>query len=44
MEKKINFLKNRIDSYKTSSNVLKSFKYAFSGLMYLKLPETLKFS
>ena len=34
MEKKINFLKNRIDSYKTSSNVLKSFKYAFSGISY----------
>ena len=35
MEKKINFLKNRIESYKTSSNVLKSFKYAFSGISYV---------
>jgi len=35
MEKKINSLKNRIESYKTSSNVLKSFKYAFSGICYV---------
>ena len=35
MEKKINSLKNRIGSYKTSSNVLKSFKYAFSGISYV---------
>ena len=35
MKKKINSLKNRIDSYKTSSNVLKSFKYAFSGISYV---------
>ena len=35
MDKKINFLKNRIESYKTSSNVLKSFKYAFSGIGYV---------
>ena len=35
MKKKINYLKNRIDSYKTSSNVLKSFKYAFSGISYV---------
>ena len=35
MEKKINSQKNRIDSYKTSSNVLKSFKYAFSGISYV---------
>ena len=35
MDKKINFLKNRIESYKTSSNVLKSFKYAFSGISYV---------
>ena len=35
MDKKINFLKNRLDSYKTSSNVLKSFKYAFSGISYV---------
>ena len=32
---KINSLKNRIESYKTSSNVLKSFKYAFSGISYV---------
>ena len=35
MDKKINSLKNRIESYKTSSNVLKSFKYAFSGINYV---------
>ena len=35
MDKKINFSKNRIESYKTSSNVLKSFKYAFSGISYV---------
>ena len=35
MGKKINFLKNRLESYKTSSNVLKSFKYAFSGISYV---------
>ena len=35
MEKKINSLKNRIESYKTSGNVLKSFKYAFSGISYV---------
>ena len=35
MEKKINSLKNRIESYKTSSNVLKSFKYAFCGINYV---------
>ena len=35
MNKKINTLKNRIESYKTSSNVLKSFKYAFSGISYV---------
>ena len=35
MEKKINSLKHRIKSYKTSSNVLKSFKYAFSGISYV---------
>ena len=35
MKKKINSLKNRIESYKTSSNVLKSFKYAFSGISYV---------
>ena len=35
MDKKINSLKNRIESYKTSSNVLKSFKYAFRGISYV---------
>ena len=35
MNKKINSLKNRIGSYKTSSTVLKSFKYAFSGISYV---------
>ena len=35
MKKKINSQKNRIESYKTSSNVLKSFKYAFSGISYV---------
>ena len=35
MDKKINSLKNRIESYKSSSNVLKSFKYAFSGISYV---------
>ena len=35
MNKKINSLKNRIESYKTSSNLLKSFKYAFSGISYV---------
>ncbi len=35
MEKKINYLKNRIDSYKTSRNVFISFKYAFSGIIYV---------
>ena len=35
MEKKISSLKNRIESYKTSSNLLKSFKYAFSGISYV---------
>ena len=35
MDKKINFLKNRIESYKTSKNVLKSFKYAFSGISFV---------
>ena len=35
MDKKINYPNNRIESYKTSSNVLKSFKYAFSGISYV---------
>ena len=34
MDKKINSLKNRKESYKTSSNVLKSFLYASSGIRY----------
>ena len=35
MGKKINSLKNRIESYRTSSNLLKSFKYAFTGISYV---------
>ena len=35
MKDKINSLKNRIESYRTSRNVLKSFKYAFSGISYV---------
>ena len=35
MDKKINSLKNRIESYKTSNNLLKSFKYAFNGISYV---------
>jgi len=35
MEKKINSLENRKESYKTSSNVLISFKYALSGISYV---------
>ena len=35
MQRKINSLKNRKESYKTSSNVLISFKYAFSGINYV---------
>ena len=35
MEKKINSLENRKESYKTSSNVFISFKYAFSGISYV---------
>jgi len=35
MDKKIHSLKNRIESYKTSSNLLKSFKYAFSGISFV---------
>ena len=35
MEKKINSLKNRKESYKTSKNLLFSFKYAFSGIYYV---------
>ena len=35
MKKNINSLENRKESYKTSSNVLISFKYAFSGISYV---------
>ena len=35
MDKKIYSLKNRIESYKTSSNVSKSFRYAFNGIGYV---------
>ena len=35
MQKKINSLENRKESYKTSKNVLLSFKYAFSGIYYV---------
>ena len=35
MQKKINSLENRKESYKTSKNVLISFKYAFSGIYYV---------
>ena len=35
MQKKINSLKNRKESYKTSKNVLISFKFAFSGIFYV---------
>jgi len=35
MKKKINPLENRKESYKTSRNVLISFKYAFNGINYV---------
>ena len=35
MEKKINYIENRQESYKTSKNVLISLKYAFSGIYYV---------
>ena len=35
MKKKINFLENRKESYKTSKNLLLSFKYAFGGVYYV---------
>ena len=35
MQNKINSLETRKESFKTSKNVLKSFKYAFSGLYYV---------
>ena len=35
MQKKINSLENRKESYKTSKNILTSFKYALSGIYYV---------
>ncbi len=35
MKKKINYLENRKESYKTSRDVSKSFKYAFIGISYV---------
>jgi len=35
MPRKMNFLENRKESYKTSKNLLISFKYAFSGIYYV---------
>ena len=35
MQKKNKSLENREESYKTSKNVLRSFKYAFSGIYYV---------
>ena len=35
MQNNINSLENRKESYKTSNNVLISFKYAFSGICYV---------
>ena len=35
MQKKNNLLESRIESYKTSKNVFKSFKYAFNGIYYV---------
>ena len=35
MQKKINYSENRKESYKTSKNVLKSFKHAFNGIYYV---------
>ena len=35
MQKKINSLYKRKESYKTSSNVFISFKYAFNGISYV---------
>ena len=35
MQNSINSLENRKESYKTSKNVLISFKYAFSGIYYV---------
>ena len=35
MQKRISSLENRKESYRTSNNVLISFKYAFSGISYV---------
>jgi len=35
MKKKLNSLENRKESYKTSRNLLISFKYAFRGISYV---------
>ncbi len=35
MKKKINYLDNRKESYKTSRNVFISFEYAFRGISYV---------
>ena len=35
MQKKVNSLENRKESYKTSKNILISFKYAFRGIYYV---------
>ena len=35
MQKNIKSIENRKESYKTSKNLLKSFKYAFSGIYYV---------
>ena len=35
MVKKINYLENKKESYKTSKNVFMSFKYAFIGIYYV---------
>ena len=35
MQKKIHYSKNRKESYKTSNNILTSFKYAFTGIYYV---------
>ena len=35
MQKKINSLENRKESYKTSKNLLVSFEYAFRGINYV---------
>ena len=35
MQKKNNLFASRIESYKTSKTLLKSFRYAFSGIFYV---------